>query len=241
MPLEVIRKGMTSTALSRAGKAVIFATLVSAALPFASQLGRAQDAAAKPIAFDIAAQPLSQALIAYSEATGLEVFYKAVLAEGQHSQKVHGSLPPAMALKELLRGTGYVARTTGAGAFTIETAPQDAADVPDPRRSRYEPYFAVVQSRVSDALCRNPDAGKTSDEVLLRVWLSPSGTFARVEVISDDGSRAADQTVAATMQGLAMGLSPPSSMPQPVNMVIFPASKNPPECQTRAPRMKGVQ
>ena len=85
-----------------------------------------QDAsvAEKRIAFDIPAQPLASALEAYSAATGVEIFYDAVLAAGHRSASVKGSFLPARALETLLLGTGYVPRSTGPDTISIAPGPQ---------------------------------------------------------------------------------------------------------------------
>jgi hypothetical protein len=182
--------------------------------------------------FNIPAQPLARALVAYGAASGLEVFYKSVLAERQHSAEVAGLLTPTVALQTLLRGTGYVAQTTGPGAFTIVPTPREAAlaiSAADAARRSYEPYFATIQAQISDGLCRSAGAALERAEILLQLWLAPSGVIARAEVVGDDGNPADDQTLAVAMRGLAVGV-PPVGMPQPLNMVIFPPSKTSKGC-----------
>lgn len=216
---------------------IALATLVMAAALLGAESGKAQDTVAdRPISFNIPSQPLSRALVAYSAATGLEIFYKAALAEGQTSTDVVGTLTPTAALGELLRGTGYAAKTTGPGALTIVPRAHETAPASDTARRIYEPYFAAIQTRVADALCSN--AAIASAEVLFQLWLAPSGVIARAEVIRDDGGRSADQTLAAAMRGLAIGTPPPQGMPQPINMVVFPVSKTSSECR-RVDRRRG--
>jgi hypothetical protein len=174
--------------------------------------------------FDIPAQPLSRALIAYSAATGLEIFYKAALAENRHSGEVAGVMTPSVALEALLRGTGYAARTTGLGAFTLVQLP-------------LEPYFAAIQVRVDEALCRYSET-PAQQEILFQFWLAPSGVIARAEIIGRDGSLAGDQSLAAALRGVAIG-TPPAGMPQPVNMVVFPPSRASTACRTAGGREPG--
>ncbi|MCA6109657.1 energy transducer TonB [Bradyrhizobium cenepequi] len=174
------------------------------------------------IQFNIPAQPLSRALVDYAAATGLEIFYKAALADNRHSTAVAGVLMPSTALQILLRGTGYTARSTGVGAFTIMPAPREVPAAAEARK-RLQPYFAVVQTGISDALCRNAP-GAADKEILLQLWLSSSGLVTRAEVIDDDGKAARDQSYAAAIRGLAFAIPPPG-MPQPVNVVIFPSFK----------------
>ena len=187
-----------------------------------------------PVDFNIPAQPLARALVAYGAATGLEVFYNAALAERQRSAEVIGILTPAFALQILLRGTGYVARSTGPGAFTIAPGPGEPAPasvVPDAVRRSYEPYFATIQTQIGDILCRSADIASRRDEIVFRIWLTPSGMITRAEVVGNDGTLAEDQTFAAAMRGLAMGV-PPAGMPEPVNLVIFPSSNTSRACRS---------
>jgi hypothetical protein len=178
------------------------------------------------IDFNIPAQPLARALMAYGAATGFEIFYDAALAEKQHSVDLVGRLQPPDALRMLLRGTGYSAKATMPGAFTIVPAPRPsplsavaAASV----RRRLEPYFAAIQARIDEALCRNGEVSSTSREFLFQFWLAPSGVVEQAQVIDEEGERADDQTPAVAIRGLALA-APPAGMPQPVNMVIFPPS-----------------
>lgn len=239
---RVVPKRMMSAALSRLFRVTAFAMSVSAAASVSPGSGRAQDPVSDaPIVFNIPAQPLSRALIAYGSATGLEVFYKSTFAEGRQSREVIGTLPPSAALQELLRGTGYVAKTTGAGTFTIVQGATEAVAEAEARRRSYEPYFTAIQARVTEVLCRNASAAAAPNEVLLRAWLASSGIIVHAEALSDDGRRAPDQTFAAVMQGVAIGIPPPSSMPQPINMVIFPASKTSGRCGTAVHHRRGGQ
>lgn len=187
--------------------------------------------------FHIPAMPLARALMVFGEVTGLEVFYKASLAEGRQAAAVEGSLTPTAALQMLLRGTGYAARTTGRGAFTIvPIQPEgDGPSAATAARRGYEPFFAAIQARVSETLCRSADGTIDHSDVLLRFWLSPSGAIERAEVIDEGGTQARDQTLATILLGTAIGI-PPDGMPQPINMVIFRKSQG-----TSACRLLGAQ
>jgi hypothetical protein len=193
------------------------------------------------VTFNLPAQPLSRALMAYSAVTGLEVFYNAALAEKQHSAEVVGVMTPSIALQILLRGTGYVARATGPGAFTIMATPREtaaSAAAAAIARKRYEPYFAAIQARISDALCRKAEVAAARRELLFQFWVAPTGAVLRAQVIGDDGEPADDQTYAAAIRGLALA-APPAEMPQPINMVFFPPSGSSKACEAAAQRSAG--
>src|SRR6202012_2199872 len=79
------------------------------------------------IQFDIPSQPLASALRVYGRTTGVELFYDGSLSIGQRSNGIKGTFAPMLALKTLLRGTGYIAHQTDiANTITIIDAPSVA-------------------------------------------------------------------------------------------------------------------
>ncbi len=86
-----------------------------AAPPVAAQQAEAQ-------AFAIAPQPLSSALLAFAEQSGLEVLFDARIAQGKTSPGVQGSFTPEQALRQLLANTDLTYRYTSANAVTLERA-----------------------------------------------------------------------------------------------------------------------
>lgn len=173
--------------------------------------------------FNIPSQPLADALLTYGAKTGLEVFYDAALAEERRSNEVVGAFTRQAALQVLLRGTGYVAKPIGNDTFMIAPAPPGAMADAEKLRQSLQPYFAVIQDRIDDTLCRQR-TNATHNDVHLQFWLSPSGLVTKAEVIGDDGNLARDQSRAELITGLAFA-PPPAAMPQPVNMVIYSPSQ----------------
>ncbi|WP_313460825.1 TonB-dependent receptor [Stenotrophomonas sp.] len=88
--------------------------------------------------FDIPAQPLADALRSYMRQSGVQVAYPAALANGITSNPVNAELDAQSALAQLLLGSGLAPRTVGAGAITLERAPQatrtDGVTVTQPLR-----------------------------------------------------------------------------------------------------------
>jgi iron complex outermembrane recepter protein len=75
------------------------------------------------VSFNIPPQPLSSALLQYSEATNLELLVDARVTSGRESPGVVGSFSPNEALGALLAGTGLTYRFTSGGAVTLIEAP----------------------------------------------------------------------------------------------------------------------
>ena len=76
-------------------------------------------AAAKPVAFDIPAQPLGDALLAFSQQAAVEALFSADAVRDIRSTTVLGTYEPANALDLLLRDTGFTARRRNRGQFVI--------------------------------------------------------------------------------------------------------------------------
>jgi iron complex outermembrane receptor protein len=73
--------------------------------------------------FDIPAQPLADALLQFSEESGVKVFFSSDTAKHLKTAGVSGSYTPAQALNRLLAENDLDYRYTQAGAVTIEPKP----------------------------------------------------------------------------------------------------------------------
>jgi hypothetical protein len=175
--------------------------------------------------FDIPAQPLAEALVAYGAATGLEVYYDGALAIGRRSAPLKGRFAPAAGLTILLRGSGYVPRATGPDTFTLAAAPSiapRAARVSDTLIRHYEPYFAALQARIADALCGTHTA--EVNEIIVSLSVNASGVISRADILASGGDPARDAAISAGLRGISIGEAPPADLPQPVTMAVYPPS-----------------
>lgn len=73
--------------------------------------------------FNIAQQPLVEAINAFTQVTGWQIGFSADLAQGVASPGVQGSLPAQAALQRLLQGTGLSFRSIGQGNVVLERLP----------------------------------------------------------------------------------------------------------------------
>ncbi len=109
-------------------KAMASALLATTALVGAGAiLAPAAALAQEARGYDIPAGPLAVALNRFGEAANVELVYDSALTNGVSSPGLKGSFSTAEALSRLLVGTGLTFRPNGAGAFTLERAPQSAA------------------------------------------------------------------------------------------------------------------
>lgn len=169
-----------------------------------------------PLQFAIPAQPLAAALDAYSTVSGLELFYDGELVIGRRSNAIEGVLAPDAALRDLLVGSGLVARATGPSSFTVGPAlPSRVTD------TAYQSYFAAIQIRVAQVLCGRAETRPSSVDLLLQLWIASTGTVQRAQLLDtpDDGRRA--NAFAAALRGVSIGAMPPAGLPQPITMAIL--------------------
>ncbi|MEW6435847.1 MAG: hypothetical protein AB1508_01600 [Pseudomonadota bacterium] len=178
----------------------------------------------RTFAFDIPAQSLSSALEAYGAATHEEVFYDAALAAGRRSTMVKGVFSAPRGLEMILRGTGYMPRTTGTGMISIvPVTGAQIAEVAARVRAlrRYDWYFAVLQKKLGRVLCDSDRSGRGNGEIVFKFWLTQSGTILRAEVIASGGDPLRDQSLTDAARGLDIGQPPPADLPEPITMAIF--------------------
>jgi hypothetical protein len=184
------------------------------------------DASTRRVSLHIPAQPLAQALIAYGAATGFELYYNAALAEGRRSNAVNQTLLPVDALRKLLEGTGLRAQITSPASFILMQAPREIIRQAAPATRRpgpYESYFADLQARVGAALCNRAATSQQGEETFLRVWLSSSGLITRADIFGANEDGANQRDFVNAVQGLSV-MPPPSNMPQPITLVVFPST-----------------
>jgi iron complex outermembrane receptor protein len=130
-----------------------------------------QSAPEKTAAFKIRAQPLAEALIAFSHQSGLQVNYQPELAIGKSAAPVTGNHSPEQALKLLLGNTGLSYRFTDVATVTLERAAAEnptkaarrklvAAQEPAEEPAITLPQITVQDSRESYAVDRATTATK---------------------------------------------------------------------------------
>ncbi|MGO4712935.1 STN domain-containing protein [Bradyrhizobium sp. 2TAF24] len=170
----------------------------------------------KILTFDIASQPLEDALYAFSAATGIEVFADGDIVKGRQSTAVRGTMAATPALQLLLAGTGLDAHAIGTRAITLSPAPPDAT-----RAALRSAYSAQLQRAALRQLCGNGDADLGSYRVALQLWLDDAGTVRRAVLLSSTGDETRDRRIHDRITRIFAG-KPPSALPQPVVMVILP-------------------
>lgn len=114
------------------GTVVMLSGLAVNAAPLSAQENPASASAPRLIAFDIPAQDLNGALLSFADRAGVEIFYELATVQGLRSAPVTGALTAQQALGQLLAGTGFTFRFTGAGRVVLERIAGEGAMQLDP-------------------------------------------------------------------------------------------------------------
>jgi hypothetical protein len=184
--------------------------------------------------FDIPSQPIASALDAYSTTTGIVAVYNGNLAAGRRSNAVRGHLAPEIALLSLLKDSGLVAEYTTSDAFVLVPASEEPGVVKTPsaialaalsqQDSIERRYSAVVQERITSALCAQQETKPGAYRAAISFWIGPAGGMTRVKLLSSTGDQQRDAAIAEVAGRLSVGEAPPAHMAQPFTMVVLPRS-----------------
>ncbi|KAF1073147.1 TonB family protein [Variovorax sp.] len=177
--------------------------------------------------FDIAAQPLEEALRRYATLTRRATLFRSELVAGRTSTLLQGRYAPEEALRRLLEGTGLSieqVRTGASMAFVLKR--EDAP--PALQRPRLETvpggadYPALVQAGIWRALCADPRTAPGDYRSLLRVQVDAAGLVQRPRLLRSTGEPARDAALLAAVRRVRLDRAPPPDMPQPVTLLILP-------------------
>lgn len=110
-------------------RAILMSTAAILAVSGTTMLGGAVLAAPamaqttpRAVTFNIPAQDLNGALLAFADAAGIQVFYDSAKVQGLRSTAVSGNFTPAQALQQLLAGTGIGYTFTAPNAVALDKA-----------------------------------------------------------------------------------------------------------------------
>jgi len=179
--------------------------------------------------FEVAAQPLDQALAAFSVSTGLQMLYDSSLAAGRQSSPVSGEMQPREALALMLAGTGLTARFTSGGAVVIYAGstsavtlnPITATAAPVIGRSganaEARAYAEAVQRQTVEALRQDAALSGGDYTLSVRLWVTEEGAARRVEILHGSGEAGRDADFMALASMLRFP-TPPPDLPQPMRI-----------------------
>ncbi len=175
---------------------------------------------------DIAPQELTTALERFSRATGMAVLVDHALSNRRQTLGVQGRFTPSEGLNVLLRGTGLAAHYAREDAFTLQ--PVRVREVPVPRGAvpglSDSNYAAAIQTAIQRNLCASPLTRPGSFRALLQVWIGRDGVIQHSRLVSSTGDPIRDRALVNSMQNLRIDRPAPTSLRQPVTLLLLPDS-----------------
>ncbi|WHS58333.1 TonB C-terminal domain-containing protein [Pseudomonas sp. G2-4] len=182
--------------------------------------------AAGLVELDIAPQELTTALEQFSRATGMAVLVDHPLSSRRHTLGVQGLFTPAQGLNVLLSGTGLAAHYARADAFTLQ--PVRVREVPLPPGTAPglsdSNYAASIQAVIQRNLCHSPLTWPGSFRAVLQVWIGRDGVVQHSRLVSSTGDILRDKALVNSLQNLRIDRPVPSSLRQPVTLLLLPDS-----------------
>ena len=198
-------------------------------------------AASAAIEFNIPAQQLASALQAYGERTGVQMLYESNSATGRKSTSVEGSLTPEDALNLLLTGTDLKVQYIRPDAITLASRAVRADHPPASPLATADLSLGTFQVRASSdgndtgalrdyseslqldlqkALQKNIGSRGGSYQLIVDLWIDPSRTIQRTQLLRSTGDQKRDAAVTAALQGLTVSRTTPANASQPVRIAI---------------------
>jgi hypothetical protein len=191
----------------------------------------------KLVLFDIAPQPLGQALDVYARTTGMAALVDQGLLAGRRSASVRGLLTPDQALRVLLAGTKLTSRYASGGAFTLEpmTTTTDYGPASNAGVAAFHGdraiYFADLQDALAQVLCRRPETQPGRYRLGVQLWIGPTGTIQASHLLDSTGDDKRDAIITELL-GSSKLAAPPATLPQPVTLVLMThPTQQSPDCR----------
>ena len=196
--------------------------------------------------FNIPAQPLKTALLAYSNVVGNQIIYDARLAEGRQSQPVVGLFAPETALRLLIEGTDLTVRYTSPrdvtlvatgdvhaaghvsgvdsadnqGALTLDTLyielPPGSELIPD-----FTFYGQTLRLKIKWALAHDSETAYRTLNVRMDIWIGANGHVENLHLLHSSGHVGLDAAILRVIGAIVFEDLPPKGMPQPIRVTIL--------------------
>ena len=171
------------------------------------------------IPFAIPAQPLSQALVAYSRASGMTVLVDSGLTEGRQAPALDGRYTAGDALRRLLAGSPLSIRYASEYSFTLVADPRPAR--PRQPRLRDTAHAARLQAALRRVLCAAAGTAPGGYRALVQLWFDGDARVSKMNWITCSGLAARDQALEHALADMRAGPLP-VDLPQPVTVLLEP-------------------
>lgn len=193
--------------------------------------------------FNIPAQSLSAALIAYAGIVNSQIIYDSKLARSLRSQRVVGLFTADTALRLLIAGTDFTIVTTGqdvalvplaeirAGHWPGENADGETTLVLDTlyvalppgaeQRPDFTDYGQLVRAQIRRALTDSPTTARRIYNARFDIWIDLKGAVGQAKLTRASGTGALDVELQRVIEQVAVDRPPPKGMPQPIHITVI--------------------
>lgn len=211
-------------------RALLVAAVLMLAWLLAAPIARGQSL----LLLDIPAQALGQALDSFSKQTGLAVLVDQRLLVGQRSSQVNGRYPARQGLQRLLQGTGLQARYSESGGFTLQPLHLESPVSRIREKAGGGSYARGLQQAVERALCGAALTRPGNYRAALQVWIDSRGQLVQSRLLASTGDFARDAVLIERLRAVHLGSAPPTSLAQPVTLLLRPGPMDCPFSQGAA-------
>lgn len=128
--------------------------------------------------------------------------------------------PPAPQQLKMEGAAGDGPSNFGAGSVTQEYKAGEVGTGPGGGGLQFALFATQLQRHMQGALARNRDIKLGDYKVSVRVWLSPSGEFQKVELDSPSGDEKVDAALHQAFTQLPRIANVPAALPQPIRLRI---------------------
>ncbi len=220
MSMEALNRGVVTPAV------LLVLMLLTDVWPGALAAQGASDRLDLLFDFAIPAQELNRALDHYSQASGMAILLDREVAKGRRSAQVNGRFQARQALEQLLAGSGLVALYAGGDAFTVKPAPPDNTAQKRERAKAQggagNNFASALQHALREALCASAITRPGHYRAALQLWIGPLGAVENGRLLASTGDAQRDRAVLDRVRGMRISQVPPSSLPQPVTVLVVP-------------------
>lgn len=193
------------------------------------------------LAFSIPAQPLANAIQAFSQASEVEVFYESSIVAGRKASGIDGQYSREAALKALLGNAGLSIRFTRPNAVVLSD-PNARADLPSMRRTnsfdlsldaisvkagperggegQLREFGNIIQNEVETILRKNNKIRSGNYRIRVKLWIDPSRTIRQAELAQSTGDQDRDTAITDVLKGFVVSRVPPPNIPQPIRVIV---------------------
>jgi hypothetical protein len=218
------------------------AAVLAVSIGVAMASGEEPQTAERPVRFHISAQPLIDALQAYSQQSGVQVMFETASAAGYKSLPVDGEFMPEAALRMLLADTDLKIRYSRSSAVTLAPASAPNPDDPPLRplppadmvletlhvsggeavdQHRLGDYIGTLQSDIQKALKRVGQTRRGDYRFAVKLWVTSSTRIVeRAELDGSTGDQDRDSTIGDALRGMTPSQQAPPNTPRPIRFMV---------------------